>query len=158
MNSKQLKCVGVGLVCGIAFLCLALAEEKVAPESAKQLPYCIVKEQRLVLSDGSAILLDHLAYYRIPSEYFERGRHRTSTHHVGRIALPRKCNLPNGLVLKPGWYGVFVEFQPGADKLLFLRTDGIECLHGLDVTCRFGRLEAKGETGPHLSRCLYNML
>lgn len=151
MNSKQLKCVGVGLVCGVAFLCLALAEEKVAPKSAKQLPDCIVKEERLVLSDGSAILLDHLAYYGIPSEYFERGRHRTSTHHVGRIALPRKCNLPNGSVLKPGWYGIFVEFKPGSDKLLFVRTAGIECLQSIykelssDIDYRMSHADTDGD-------------
>lgn len=151
MNIKQLKCVGVYLVCGVAFLCLALAEEKVAPKSAKQLPYCIVKEERLVLSDGSAILLDYLAYYGVPPEYFERGKHPPSTHHVGRIALPHNCALPNGSVLKPGWYGVFVKFKPDSDELLFLRTAGIECLQSIykelpsDIDYRMSHADTDGD-------------
>jgi len=152
MNSKQLKCVGVGLVCGVAFLCLAVAEEKVAPKSAKQLPYCIVKEERLVLSDGSAILLDHLAYYGIPSAYFERGRHPTSSYlFLGRIALPHKCNLLNGSVLRPGWYSICIEFKPGSSKLLFVRTDGIECLQSIykelssDIDYRMSHADTDGD-------------
>lgn len=151
MNSKQLKCVSVGLACSVASMCLALAEAKGTARSAEQLAGCIVKEERLVLSDGSAILLDHLAFYGTASEYLEKDSHPTASHPVGRIVLPRKCNLPNGSVLNPGWYGIVVEFKPGSDKLLFVRTDGIECLQSIhkelssDIDYRMSHADTDGD-------------
>ena len=151
MNHKRLKYAGVGSICGVALICIAVAAEKGDPMSAKQLPNCIVKEQRLILSDGSAILLDHLAYYGTASEYLEEGSHPTASHPVGRIALPQTCRLANGTILNSGWYGIIVRFKPGADEVLFLRTKGISCLQSAyqeltaDIRYRVSRADADGD-------------
>jgi len=129
----------------------AVADQKGDPVGPKQLPSCIVKEQRLTLSDGSAILLDHLPYYGTASEYFETGRHPTASHPAGRIALPRKCMLANGTILTSGWYSVIVRFKPGADEVVFLRTKGISCLQSAyqeltaDIQYRVSHADADGD-------------
>lgn len=144
MNIKQLKFVSAGLFFVVALMSLALAQEKVAPDY-------IVKEDRLVLSDGSAIALDYLTYYETASEYFEKGEHPAARHSIGRIALPHKCNLPNGSVLKPGWYNIIIEFKSGSDKLWFTRTKGIECLESIykelssDIDYRISHADTNGD-------------
>lgn len=128
MSYGHLRYVGGLLACGLTLVGIVVA----APEGAKRKPEgspaCIVKEQRLILSDGSAILLDHLAIYGTASEYFEKGKHPTATHSAGRIQLPRQCRLGDGSLLNAGWYSIRASLKPGADEVSFVRTKGLACL------------------------------
>ena len=138
-------------VCVTACLSVSGSEARIVYAAATGPPECIVKIQRFILSDGSEICLDQLTYYTPGTEYFRRGEHPAAQHPVGRIALPTRFRLVDGSILEPRWYTVGVFFKPGADKIVFTRTRGMELLQstykGLaeDINYRVSHADADGD-------------
>ena len=108
MKTKVPSCA-LTLTFSFLVLCPAWAEELRAGAPRRG---CLVTQQQVLLSDGSEIHLDHLAYCGLGSEYFDASKRPNAAHPVGRITLPHRFILPDGAPLDPGWYKIVVHFRP----------------------------------------------